>query len=98
MTEAYWAGSQLFVARYSGSIKAFGQTYIIVDKEGRDLEELSITAHNKDDSSGYLIAPGEPCDLIDVRLQPHYRRLGRERILALLSSGATLQDIKDTQV
>lgn len=97
MTEEYWASTYLSVARHSGGISVFGQNYIIVDKEGRDLMELSIMAHRKCKSSCYLIAPGEPCDLIDVRLQPSYKRLGRDRIIALLSAGATLNDIKHTK-
>lgn len=33
MTESYWANSQLSIARYYGSVKLNGHTFVIVDKD-----------------------------------------------------------------
>lgn len=41
MAEEYWANSHFSVARYSGGIKAFGHEYLIVNKQGATLFELS---------------------------------------------------------
>ncbi len=68
MIEEYWVNTQLSVARYTGSIKAFGHTYTICDKYGRTVFETSIP-------------PGEPADLVDVRFIPYYRKIGREKFI-----------------
>ena len=44
MTEEYWANSQLSIARYYGGITFMGHRYLIVNKDGKDLFELSIEA------------------------------------------------------
>ena len=44
MTEEYWANSQFSVARYTGAITIGGTRYVIVDKTGRDIFELSAIA------------------------------------------------------
>ena len=94
MTEAYWMATQLSVARRYGHIQFNGHRYIIVDRLGRDLWECSAAA--KREGREMAIEPGEPADLIWDKLQPHYRRLGRDRILALLKDGKTFDEIADT--
>ena len=92
MTEEFWANSQLSIARYYGEIVFDGRKYIIVDKLGRDLFECSAIA----DKEGMekAIEPGEPADLILSTLRFAYRKLGRERIIALIKEGKTEEEIK----
>ena len=70
-----------------------GHQYLIVNKEGKDLFELSIEA----DKAGRknAIEPGEPADLCIVSLVSSYRKLGRDRILELIKEGKTEKEIKE---
>ena len=92
MTEEFWANSQLSVARYFGGITFEGRKYIIVDKLGRDLFECSDIADKEGREKA--IEPGEPADLVLSTLQMAYRKLGRERIIALIKEGKTEVEIK----
>ena len=92
MTEEFWANSQLSIARYYGEIIFGGRKYIIVDKHGRDIYELSAIANR--DGRDKAIEPGEPADLILSTLRFAYRKLGRERIIALITDGKTEEEIK----
>lgn len=95
MAEEYYANSPLSIVRHYGQIQAFGQHYIIVNKEGKDVFECSLEAEKTGREKA--IEPGEPCDLIDIRLKPAYRRLGRERIIQLIKEGKALAEIKKTK-
>ena len=92
MTEEFWANSQLSIARYCGEIICNGRKYIIVDKHGRDLFECSAIADKEGREKA--IEPGEPADLVISTLQMAYRKLGRERIIALIKDGKTEDEIK----
>lgn len=92
MTEEFWANSQLSVARYYGGIKLDGHEYIIVDKLGRDLWECSKIAEKE--GRDKAIEAGEPADLILATLQKAYRKLGRDRIIALIKEGKSEKEIK----
>ena len=92
MTEEFWANSQLSIARYYGEIIFGGRKYIIVDKHGRDIYELSAIAERE--GRDKAIEPGEPADLVLSTLQMAYRKLGRERIIALIKDGKTEAEIK----
>ena len=92
MTEECWANSQLSVARDFGGITFAGRKYIIVDKLGRDLFECSDIADRE--GRDKTIEPGEPADLILSTLRFAYRKLGRERIIALIKDGKTEAEIK----
>lgn len=92
MTEEFWANSQLSIARYYGEIIFCGRKYIIVDKHGRDIHELSAIADRE--GRDKAIEPGEPADLILSTLQMAYRKLGRERIIALIKEVKTEDEIK----
>lgn len=92
MTEEFWANSQLSVARYFGGVTFEGRKYIIVDKLGRDLFECSDIADKEGREKA--IEPGEPADLVLSTLQMAYRKLGRERIIALIKEGKTEDEIK----
>ena len=92
MTEEYWANSQLSIARYYGGINFMGRQYLIVNKEGKDLFELSIET----DKAGRTkaIEPGEPADLVLVSLIPSYKKLGRDKIIELIKQGKAEKEIK----
>ena len=92
MTEEFWANSQLSIARYYGEIIFCGRKYIIVDKHGRDIYECSAIAEREGREKA--IEPGEPADLILSTLRLAYRKLGRERIIALIKDGKTENEIK----
>ena len=92
MTEEFWANSQLSIARYYGEIIFCGRKYIIVDKHGRDIYELSAIADREGREKA--IEPGEPADLVLSTLKMAYRKLGRERIIALIKEGKTEDEIK----
>lgn len=92
MTEEFWANSQLSVARYYGGIEFQGREYIICDKTGRDIFQLSAIAHRQGKQKA--IEPGEPADLVLKSLLPAYRKLGRDRIIALIEQGKTEKEIK----
>lgn len=82
MAEEYWANSQFSVVRYTGSIKWNDVRYVICNKEGKDIFELSHEA--KKAGRDKAIEPGEPCDLIDERYLSVYRKLGREAFIELI--------------
>lgn len=92
MTEEYWVNSQLSVAKYYGGISIYGKQYLIVNKEGKDLFELSIEA----DKAGRekAIEPGEPADLCLESLIPSYKKLGRDKIIELVKQGKSEMEIK----
>ena len=92
MTEEFWANSQLSIAKYYGEIIFGGRKYIIVDKYGRDIYELSAIAERE--GRDKAIEPGEPADLILATLRFAYRKLGRERIIELIKDGKTEEEIK----
>ena len=92
MTEEFWANSQLSIARYYGEIIFCGRKYIIVDKHGRDIYELSAIA--KREGREKAIEPGEPADLILDTLRFAYRKLGRDRIISLIKECKTENEIK----
>ena len=92
MTEEFWANSQLSIAKYYGEIIFGGRKYIIVDKYGRDIYELSAIAERE--GRDKAIEPGEHADLILSTLRFAYRKLGRERIIELIKDGKTEEEIK----
>lgn len=92
MTEEFWVNSQLSVARYYGQIKFMGREYIICDKTGRDIFQLSAIAERQGKQKA--IEPGEPADLVLKSLLPAYRKLGRDRIIAIIEQGKTEKEIK----
>lgn len=93
MTEEYWASTHLSVVRYSGVILFRGIEYIIVNKEGKDIYECSHEAQRAGREKA--IEPGEPCDLIDRRYQPVYRKLGRDRFIEWVQEGLDLKVMEE---
>ena len=84
MAEEYWANSQLSVVRHFGEINFNGHHYIIVNKEGISVLELSDPKSKHYAKDGMVIPAGEPCDLILADFQPYYRSLGRDAFLEVL--------------
>ena len=92
MTEEYWMNTQLSIARYNGGVNFNGRKYIILDKYGRDLWECIMIA--KREGREKAIELGEPADLVLETLRFAYRKLGRDRIIALIKEGKTEDEIK----
>lgn len=82
MAEEYWTNSQFSIVRHTGGMILSGVRYIICNKEGKDIFECSIEAEKEGREKA--IEPGEPCDLVDVRYLPVYRKLGREAFIELI--------------
>lgn len=93
MAEEYWANSQLSVVRHFGEIKFNGHHYIIVNKEGISVFELSDPKSKHYAKDGMAIPAGEPCDLILADFQPYYRSLGRDAFLEVLKEKPSM-DLK----
>lgn len=92
MPEEIWANSQLSIARHYGRINMNGREYIICDKTGRDIFQLSAIAEKQGKQKA--IEPGEPADLVLKSLLPAYRKLGRDIIIALIKEGKSEKEIK----
>lgn len=96
MSEEYWANSQFSVARYTGSIKVNNATYVIVNKFGVTIFELSSPSSEYyvgDDNMA--IPPGEHCDLVRVEWVPVYKALGRDKFIELLEQDLSLEEAKE---
>lgn len=75
-----------------GSINLCGSVFYVVNKEGRDLFELSAEADKE--GRDIVIPAGEPADLCRVDLVPAYRFLGRDLFLSLVDKGKSAEEIK----
>lgn len=93
MAEGYWMNTQLSIARYFGEIRVNGKHYVIVNKHGITLRELSNPRgkHYVGDDN-MAIPPGEPADLCLFEWVPVYKALGREKTLELVKEGVTLKE------
>ena len=84
--EACWRNSKLSIAKYYGGVNVNigGEkiVYFIVNKEGKDLFECSKEAEKAGREKA--IEPGEPCDLVDRRYIPVYRKMGREAFIKMI--------------
>jgi hypothetical protein len=87
--EEYWMNSQLATARHYGGAIINGKEYVIVNKEGKDLWELSSDAYKTK-----AIPEGEPADLILKEWQPIYRALGRDAFIEHLKINQDLEKAK----
>ena len=88
-TKESWLRSQLSVAKYSGGVQIEDEdgkkrTFLIVNKEGKDLNQVSIPAN-------------EPADLIDKEFIPLYKKLGRVLFIAIVNANplASRKELKD---
>lgn len=83
----------LSIARIYGQIKFNGNLYVIVNKHGQTLFEISARM-DKEGKDGMAIPPGEPADLVLSEWIPVYRRLGRDRIIELINNRVPLKEAK----
>ena len=88
-TKESWLRSQLSVAKYSGGVQIEDEdgkkrTLLIVNKEGKDLNKVSIPA-------------SEPADLIDKEFIPLYKKLGRTLFIGIVQANplASRKELKD---
>ena len=88
-TKESWLRSQLSVAKYSGGVQITCEdgkkrTFLIVNKEGKDLNQVSIPA-------------GEPADLVDKEFIPLYKKLGRTLFIGIVQANplASRKELKD---
>ena len=88
MTEEYWANTQFSVVRHCGQIRIDGREYIIVDKHGNDIFELS-----RKPGDGMAIPPGEPADLVLKCLVRPYKTLGRDLLIEKIKEGLGEKEI-----
>ena len=93
MTKEYWANSHFSIARNYGQIEINGNIYVIVNKRGITIFELSNpnSKHYVGDDN-MAIPPGEPADLVHFRWLPIYRALGREKTLELVKQNVSLEE------
>lgn len=95
MTEEYWANSQFSIARYYGRIRVDGHDWVIVNKDGKDIFELSREAEK--DGREKAIEPGEPADLCRIDFVPIYRKLGRDRFFEFLRQNPDVHTVKQAK-
>lgn len=94
MPEEYWANSQFSIVRYYGRITINRNMYIIVNKDGLDIFALSTIAERTGKEKA--IEPGEPCDLVREDFVKYYKKLKRDRFIAILKehSYASAEELK----
>ena len=95
MTEEYWANSQFSIARYTGAIKLDGHRFVIVDKTGKDIFELSAIAEKE--GRERAIEPGESCDLIRTDFIPLYKKYGRDKFIEVLKGHPEVETPKQME-
>lgn len=93
MVEKFWRNSMLSIARIYGQINFNGHLYVIVNKRGETLFEISARM-DKEGKDGKAIPPGEPADLVLSEWVPVYRRLGRDRVMELIENHVPLKEAK----
>lgn len=94
MAEEYWANSQFSIVRHYGRITIGRDEYIIVNKDGLDIFTLSTIAERKRKGKGKekAIEPGEPCDLVREDFVKYYKKLRRDKFLAVLKKHPTASE------
>lgn len=94
MAEEYWANSQFSIVRHYGRITIGRNMYIIVNKDGIDVFALSAMAARRGKEKA--IEPGEPCDLVREDFVKYYKKLKRDRFIAILQehSHASAEELK----
>lgn len=95
MTEESWANTQLSFVRRTGRVNFNGAEYVIVNKEGKDIFQLSFEAQKAGREKA--IEPGEPADLLRTDFVPIYRKLGRDRFLKFLRDNPDVFTVKQAR-
>lgn len=94
MAEEFWMNSQFSIARFYGGMVLNGVEYVIVNKEGITLRELSDPCSEYYVPEGKAIPPGEPVDLIREDWLPVYRGFKRDKTIELIERGCSLEEAK----
>lgn len=96
MAEDYWADSQFSVAKYYGGCIINKMRFRIVNKAGITVYELSDPDchHYVGDGEEIAIKEGEPADLLREDFIPFYKKLGRDKFLAVLQEHPNATDIE----
>ena len=94
MAEEFWMNSQFSIARFYGGMVLNGVEYVIVNKDGITLRELSDPSSEYYVREGKAIPPGEPVDLIQEAWLPIYRGFKREKTMELIKQGCSLEEAK----
>ena len=82
MTREYWENTPLSLMRRTGICTMYGVTYILINKEGKDMFQCS---HEADlEGRKFAIEPGEPADIIDSRFIDLYKKYGRDLFIEKL--------------
>lgn len=90
--EEHWRNGIFSVAHIYGGMTWNGQQYLIVNKEGATIMELS-NPHSKyyvGDGAEYAIPPGEPADMVMKEWVPIYKNLGRDKVIELAAKDTPL--------
>lgn len=93
-TEEQWKNSPLSIVRHYGRTSINNINYVIVNKEGKDIFQLSVEAQKEDRT--FAIPPGEPCDLIDTRYIHAYKHFGRDSFINMVANGYDLEKFNQT--
>lgn len=92
-SEDAWRNGPLSIAAHYGAMKINGRIYEIVNAKGETLRQISARMERRH-QEGLAIPPGEPADLVLKTWVPVYKKLGRDRIIALLGQGASLKEAR----
>lgn len=85
MAEEYWRNSHLSVARFYGGCQFMGKNYVLINKHGITIFELSNPESRHYVGDGQMaIPPGEPADLIQSNWLPIYKEMGREEFIKMI--------------
>lgn len=92
MTAENWRSGMFSLASIYGGMKWHGKQYLIVNKEGTTLAELS-NPHSRyyvGDGAEHAIPPGEPADMVMKEWVPIYKALGRDKVIELAAKDTPL--------
>lgn len=92
MRYEYWRNSMFSFVRMIGAVEWLGKIYVIVNKDGITLDELTDpeSKYYLGDDAEVYIPHGEPSDLVMKEWVPIYKALGREKMLELAAKDTPL--------
>lgn len=93
--EEVWMNSQLSIARHYGRITLNGNTYVICNKNGVTIFELSDPDSKYYVGDNKAIEPGEPADLVLESWVPVYKKVGRDKLIELACKRISLEEAKE---
>lgn len=90
MTREYWENTQFSLMHRTGICKMNNVTYVLINKEGKDIFQCS---HEADlEGRKFAIEPGEPADIIDSRFIDLYKKYGRDLFIEKLKKGEITEE------